>query len=154
MSKDKKQHKTIKLVSPEREVHVHINFIPTTESPFSPGYAYTHGAMATVGHSEIIVFGLSRDNATSILKDLLWRIVVKNEPLKVNHVYQDILAGHRAVFHELDIAKSQKYFSDHNKDDRPRKVMQLIWPDTNDLFPWETGFEETLRKLQPILGVH
>jgi hypothetical protein len=31
-------------------------------------------------------------------------------------------------------------------------LRQLVWPDKTGTFPWQAGFREEFRRLQPILG--
>jgi hypothetical protein len=31
-------------------------------------------------------------------------------------------------------------------------VLQIVWPDKQCRFPWESGFDEKARELQPVLG--
>lgn len=157
MAKRQKHHQTITIVapgSPECEIELHINHVPSGKTTFTPGYAYTSGLLAAVRHPEIVVFGLKREIAANILKDLVQRIVVNNASFRANHVYPDIFVGHRAVFHELAPAQIRKYLGERDRKGYASKALQLIWPDNKDLFPWETGFEEHLRRLQPVTGLH
>ena len=119
---------------------------------YLPGYAYTIGLHQKFKHPEIICFGLS----TALLGDLLNNAcasIINGSPLNAGVLYDEFIKNYPVQF--LNVNKS--YYSDYmaicnifyRTDDYP--ALQMIWPDKQSLFPWESGFNPDWKFKQPLL---
>ncbi len=119
------------------------------------GFAYTTGFMEAVGSPEIIMFGLRKGDAMhmarAIFADLesgalslteggLWppeepRKVMfrKVHPTQVRREYLNVAISHRIA---------------RGLDRESLEVIQVVWPDTNGVFPWEPAFDKDYRPRQ------
>jgi hypothetical protein len=115
------------------------------------GFSYSTGLWFTLGFPEIIVFSLKAETAHSVL----W------------NVFREVRAGKKppvgrptAVFANMNgvfFSVSREHYAEHfgwsrwfyGSDDFP--CLQLVWPDTHGVFPWQAGAEEHFRQSQPDL---
>lgn len=156
MARRQKRQRVISLRRATKTTHepdCRIIFVAPQRAPAVPCYTYTQGLMEALRHPELVVFGLEEGNAADILRDLVSRIATLRQRIKPNHLYTDVLLGHRTVFRELTQNQTFRYLRRTDKKGHVLKALQMVWPDTNDRFPWEAGFEENLRQLQPLLGL-
>ncbi|MHB8880405.1 MAG: DUF4262 domain-containing protein [Thermodesulfovibrionales bacterium] len=118
----------------------------------SPTISYSIGLWRSYNHPEIITFGLPPQVALIIINDIGERIKkgtrfkdgdraekLSNFPMAFVQVPKDRFEGN------LNVALAYYEHSEFG-------VLQLVWPDKQGKFPWETGFQEELRKSQPILA--
>lgn len=120
---------------------------------YLPAFAYSIGLYKTFKHPEIVCFGLSLD-ALSFLLNQVKRIVQRGEKLKVNQPYQEFLEGYDIQFIEVNKAFYPDYFGYANwfydyKDDY--SVLQLVWTDKKNRYPWDDEFDPELKRFQPLL---
>ncbi len=121
-----------------------------------PGFEYTIGLGKTMGHPEIIIFGLE----AGVSHDALWRMV-DNMKLGLNYrepgEYTGILKNLRCAIRPVDPAWHDGYFGqglwyyEHEGDPDGLEAVQVFWPDSQGRFPWEEGCEEESVYLQPLL---
>ncbi len=68
--------------------------------------------------------------------------------------YDGILRDLTVYFGRVEKQHYDEHFGQaqiyHGSDDE-FEVLQLVWPDSTGKFPWQEGFEEKLRKAQPLL---
>lgn len=122
--------------------------------PPRPGYSYTFGLEALVGHPEIVIFGLAPVAARGLLGLAVDHLrlgghIPEGEP------FVGLLAGSlRAVLVPVERAQHQGLFPTLPLiyGDQPWRVTQFVWPDRNGSLPWEEGWPEQLRLVQPVLG--
>jgi hypothetical protein len=118
----------------------------------SPAYAYTVGLTETYKHPEIIVFGLPANRAHAFLHHAIDEIEQSGrlEPLKRNSMFAvglDVMLLDRVTQREkYMLAAVERYGANGFS------AMQLVWPDTENNFPWEFDFDERFASDQPILG--
>lgn len=110
-----------------------------------PDFTYSTGFSASFDFPEIIVFGLSKDTAHSVLWDV-WRDIETNKKPPIGLKTIGIFGNADAVF--LPVAKSaypehlgwsRWFYRGDNFD-----CLQLVWPDREGKFPWEQGFDNDL----------
>ncbi|MGN7721853.1 DUF4262 domain-containing protein [Chitinophaga sp. 22620] len=120
---------------------------------YLPGFVYTIGLFKEFGHPEIICFGLKPAVMASILNHAC-DLVKKGENLTINRPYTGFLQGFEIQFLEVDKAYYPDYvgyagwFYDMTFD---FPLLQLIWPDKQQHFPWEPGFNPDWKFKQPLL---
>jgi hypothetical protein len=119
---------------------------------YLPACAYTVGLFATYNHPELIAFGLS----TKTLQDVLnigGEMVKQGRVLQPESIYPEFFEGVIATLVAVDPRNVPDYFGYaiwyHRTVGFP--CLQLVWTDRRGRYPWETGFDNNLRHLQPLL---
>jgi hypothetical protein len=115
-------------------------------------FAYTVGLWLNLGHPEVIVLGVAPEVAHTVFWNV-WDLAKAQGSLPVGQPVEGIgptpvylmPVGHLA---RTDLMLSDRWF--YRRDDFP--AVQVVWPDDNDLFPWEDGFDPACRWLQPDLS--
>lgn len=126
---------------------------PRPDESFAP-FAFTVGLFQTYQHPELIVFSLPMNVAHSILGTCVERIE-EGKTFDGGPVRSDVLNRYRAAFLTVDQSFYRDYlgtaigFYEHL--DFP--VLQLVWPDRDDHFPWEPNCNPSFSAEQPILSV-
>ncbi|SEW56353.1 DUF4262 domain-containing protein [Chitinophaga arvensicola] len=117
-----------------------------------PGFAYTIGLTQQFNHPEIICFGLS----TGLLKDILndaCELIKNGQSFQPGIDYDDFLEDFPLQFLSVDQSFLPDYFGIANAFYHASEytALQLVWPDKQSLFPWETGFHAAWKFKQPLL---
>jgi hypothetical protein len=119
-----------------------------------PNYAFSIGLFVNYGHAEIILFGLEGRRAASIINVVRDRAAA-GQKYAVGDVADDILVGQKACFVEVPLQLYDKYLGTaiwfYRRSPRPFPCLQLVWPDDDGRFPWETGYDAGLKVYQPLL---
>ena len=118
-----------------------------------PPWAFTIGFGDSFdGHPEVLAAGMNLDQLHALLNrvgDLL-RAGNRFEPEQRVH---SILEGFACAFKTVDARWHQAFAGNaawHHRDG-DFTLMQCFWPDPEGRFPWEDGYPEHLRPLQPLL---
>ncbi|MFV1977193.1 MAG: DUF4262 domain-containing protein [Candidatus Scalindua sp.] len=118
-----------------------------------PNFSYSIGIEKTFNKPEMVIVGLKRELAHSLINDYCSRIK-KGEIFEAGKYYSDFLEGFEVCF--IDVAK--KHYKEHfgwanwlykNND---FKVLQLIFPTTDNLWPWTNEVNESYLWWQRILN--
>jgi hypothetical protein len=118
-----------------------------------PGFAFTTGLWLTLRTAEIIVFSLEEDASNQIF----WNIfndAKGGREFRSHQRLANVLERYDVVL--LPVAK--RHYREHlgwsswfyRGDGFP--CLQLIWPDRNNAFPWQGGFEREFENDQPDLS--
>jgi hypothetical protein len=118
-------------------------------SDTSPTFSYTVG-LAAKGLPEIVVFGLPAQVAHQFLNDLGRRFTSTGVP-PLDTDLTDIAEDYPARLVPVPRAEADKYMFATKHRYPAYTAVQLVWVDTNSLFPWESGFDPDLALKQPIL---
>ncbi len=120
----------------------------------NPDYAFSIGLFVNYGHAEIILFGLEGRRAASII-NVVRDHVSSGKRYAAGDVANDVLVGQKVCFVEVPLQLYDKYLGTaiwfYAKSPRPFPCLQLVWPDRNGWFPWETGYDAGLKDYQPLL---
>ncbi len=117
-----------------------------------PGFAYSIGLYESFGHPEIICFGMNLNLMGELINETAnW--IRKDRKIEEYLSYSDFLENVDVKF--LPVKKS--FYDDYlafginyyNGDNFP--VMQLVWPDKENKFPWEEDFYKKWKFSQPLL---
>jgi hypothetical protein len=118
----------------------------------SPPFSYTVGLSAK-GYPEIIMFGLPMEIAHRFLNDMGRRFTNSGVPA-LDTDLDDVAEGFPARLVPAPRSEADQYmyavlhrFPDYT-------ALQLVWPDKNRRWPWDSGFEPSLVKQQPVLRNH
>jgi hypothetical protein len=141
-----------KLIHNVRERGCHIMSISGDER--APPFVFSIGLFVNYGHAEIIIFGREPKNAAGII-NVVRDDAAAGKKYVAGDVSSDILVGAKVCFIEVPLLLYDSYLGTaiwfYRKSPRPFPCLQLLWPDANDLLPGETGYDDSLRKYQPIL---
>lgn len=118
-----------------------------------PGFSYTTGFWSSLNFPELITFALKDDAAHQISWNVFNDLKRRREMLLKQRL-SDILDGADVVMVPVD----KRYYAEHlgwsrwfyGGDEFP--CVELVWPDRNNLFPWERGFERDFDGKQPDLS--
>lgn len=120
---------------------------------YLPGFAYSIGLFKNYNHPEIICFGLKANVVGSILnraKDL----IKKGRRFTTDKLYSDFLEAYDVQFVEVNKEFYANYlgyavwYYDKSFD---FPVLQLVWPDKQNNFPWDEHFNKDYIRRQPLL---
>jgi hypothetical protein len=118
-----------------------------------PPWSYTIGLYETWQHPELIVIGRSRATSHAILKTLADDIEMNSPPKLGNS------DGHRLLGMKYQVVQvDTRYYSDYvgfalwfyRK--RRFPLYQIVWADTDGLYPWHPQASKHFKEWQPILS--
>ena len=119
-----------------------------------PGFAYSFGLFEEFGQPAIIVFGLAVENMHRLINEIGQRMrggAKYSAETQVSGLLHD---GFICAFKKVDplhyrtTCNWSLWFYGGSR----FPVLQLFWPDKQNLLPWNPGFDEQLRRLQPDLS--
>ncbi len=118
-----------------------------------PLHSYSVGLYQNYNHPEIVIVGLQSKTAHTLINDV-------GAQIRKGRVYasgdrsSEFLNGYDVAFISVTDALYQDYFGQaidfYGSLEFP--VLQLVWPDSKHLLPWDPGFDESLRVQQPVLS--
>jgi hypothetical protein len=120
---------------------------------YMPAFVYSIGLFKKFKHPEIICFGLKTDIAASIINHAC-DLIKNGETLTVGKLYKGFLEGFSIQFLQVD----KEYFPDYvgyagwfynQTFDFP--LLQLVWTDKQNNFPWDKDFNVNWKFKQPLL---
>lgn len=117
-----------------------------------PGWGYSIGLFERFKHPEVVVFGLEKDVSLGLLE-----IVLDNVRVGISYqtagLYPDLIEGVLCTFRSVEkswyrplLGRATRFYGGINF-----PVIQCVWPDNNQVFPWQPGFREDWRWAQPLL---
>lgn len=131
------------------DLHQHFTVINTTvldtnKNPLH--YSFTKG-LNVLGMKEMCVYGMSPASAVEVLNHLA--VIQQKGELKIDHKYSEFLVGFDLIVKEVPASNSIKRFGVSPPCTvLAREMLQVVWPDEQNIFPWEEGFDERQRHLQ------
>lgn len=142
------------VIAPAAAAHGHL--IHAAEADPGAGllpFAYTSG-LASSGHPELVIVGQPATVARPVLDALaaqgLGAKAMGGRGIGPGDMYPGIIRG--AALAIVGPATAGSYLAGHadalSMDERP--PLQVVWPDKSGLFPWQGGYDQSLR--QPLLG--
>ena len=114
-----------------------------------PWFTYTVGLMQTIKHPDFIIAGLPPDITKKIIKNIYNYIVNKNEIIEPDTEYTGFLPNNLPVIFKTckKIAFDEYMYKTNwfnNEATCENAAYQIVWPDHNNLFPWDEGFNERI----------
>ena len=118
----------------------------------TPGWAYSVGLFHNFSHPEVVVFGLRREVAHHLLNHLADEIRAGNR-FEPGGEYPDLLEGVRCTFREVSSIWNYPFlgWADWFYEGGEYPVLQCIWPDREQRYPWSDGFPAEWVLMQPLL---
>jgi len=126
-------------------------------SDASPSFVYSVGLMFSLGHPELIIFGLDGEGYY-VLRAMVEDIRAGRsfaEPATYDDVLAEGAIATRRVHpsqHELHLGYATGYCRERGRTGE-LEAMQVLWPDTADRFPFQPGCDEETYALQPRLDL-
>ena len=139
-----------------REIHTdgwQITGVLDREQNKGLDFAYSIGLFHTLGHPEIILFGLPIDACMRAV-NLIALDIRRGRRFRLLTVYDRILTPpHTCCFREVD----RKHYYGHVGyalwfyENDPFPMLQCFWSDEQGRFPWEPNCKSWVRDAQPLL---
>jgi hypothetical protein len=117
------------------------------------GYAYSIGFFHSLGHPEVILFGLPLDTCMRAV-NVIGIDTQSGKRFEPNRVYAGILQRpHRVCFKEIDRKHFRNYigYALWFYEADPFPLFQCFWSDERGRFPWDQGCSSYCRESQPAL---
>jgi hypothetical protein len=117
-----------------------------------PEFTYSIGLYHTFQIPEIIILGLPSDLAHSVLNEIASR-ARDGERFQTTDTVTGLLEGFPVVFRSVPEAHIEPHFGWARwfYDGQPFPALQLVWPTTSGIWPWEERASDDFRARQPIL---
>lgn len=119
---------------------------------YLPAFVYSIGLYQKFGQPDIICIGLKTEVAAATINHAC-ELIKNGETLQTKKPYADFLSGYDIQF--IEVAK--EYYRDYvgyascfyQSSEFP--LWQLVWPDKQHNYPWDTGFNPAWKFQQPLL---
>jgi hypothetical protein len=118
----------------------------------APGWSYSVGLWRNYRHPELVVFGLSRDVSHDLLNHAGDEIRA-GRPFVVDEKSAELLERVPCIFKPVAPLWHHPLFGWNNwfYRDEEYAVLQCIWPDHDQNWPWDEAFRPDWRWAQPLL---
>jgi hypothetical protein len=120
-----------------------------------PPYTFSIGLFLNYGQPEIVVFGLDGSDAAAFINDIRDR-AAKGQRYVAGDVSDDLVTGYRFCFIDVPLKRYGDYLGTaiwfYAKSPRPFPCLQLVWPDRDGRFPWQTACDPLVKRDQPLLS--
>jgi Domain of unknown function (DUF4262) len=120
-----------------------------------PPYVFSIGLFLNYHQPEIVIFGLDGRDSAAIINDVRDR-AAKGQRYTAGDVSDELLVGYRACFVDVPLQRYDEYLGTaiwfYYKSPRPFPCLQMVWPDRDGRFPWDTKFDPLLKARQPLLS--
>ncbi len=118
-----------------------------------PMFAYTVG-LSRASLPEIICIGINPGISTEIINTLAALMRERGVPEPMTRIPDLVQGGIDTMLIDVPVEASIDEYLCAAPRFSPRidRVMQMVWPDTKNVFPFEPGFEERFRPMQPLLN--
>ena len=118
-----------------------------------PRFTYSIGIEKKTNKPDLIITGLKREIANWMINEYNRR-VIEGEVFESSKYYDDFLEGIQVTFVEVDKKHYKEYFGWglwYNNGDN-FKMLQLVYPSTSGVWPWDEGAPEDFTWFQPLLN--
>lgn len=132
---------------------LHVTFVRPEGAATS--CAYTVGLWHKHRHPEVVVFGLELD-AVDELCGALAEEVEDGKRFAAGEQHAGLLVDYAVRFLEVPADTAAGLCDDiaWAYEGEAVPLLQLVWPDKNQRWPWQDDVREGFKKAQPLLGPH
>jgi Domain of unknown function (DUF4262) len=120
-----------------------------------PQYSFSVGIYYTFGHPEILVMGLSSEVAHKFI-NLIPVHIAGGRSFRQGERTDELAEGFVCSFIPVSLEHYEEYLGYgiwfYREMKQPFPVLQLVWPDNQGLFPWESKYDERYCNLQRLLS--
>jgi len=124
------------------------------EDERGPAYCFSVGLFHTLQVPEICIYGLRETSVMGQIINTVGDLMKSGERFADWHESDDVLDGFSCMFRRVDRELYAEYFGYarwfYESDDFP--MLQCVWPDGANRFPWESDFDAQLVERQPVLA--
>jgi len=116
-------------------------------------FSYTIGLFHTYGHPELLIYGLPREIARTVL-NVAAEAAASGKAMDLNQPTDELLEGYACVFVPVPLVDYPEHvgFARWYYDGDNFPVQQVVWPSKTGLFPWHPEASVEFRAKQPVLG--
>jgi Domain of unknown function (DUF4262) len=116
-------------------------------------FSYTVGLFHTYGHPELLIYGLPREVAHSVLS-IAAEAAARGSAINLAEPTDQLLEDYSCVFVPVPITEYPEHvgFARWYYDGDNFPVQQVVWPSKTGLFPWHPEASIEFRSKQPVLG--
>ena len=119
-----------------------------------PRYSFSVGLWLNFGQAELVIFGLEGRDAAGVINNVR-DCAAAGRGYAAGDVCDDLLVDTRVCFVEVPLRLYDKYLGTaiwfYQKSPRPFPCLQMVWSDGKGRFPWESGYDLSLKQYQPVL---
>ena len=133
----------------------HAQSVIPSAGTYGYAYLYTIGLGQNFGHPELVVIGMDAETAFPLTIKVVG-IVRSGAKLPLYVRIENVLEGLDVMLTPVPaddlpewFAMGLSYYAQHL--DTPMRVVQIVWPDASNRFPWEPGFDEGYATLTTVL---
>ena len=137
-----------------REHGCHVYSVFAHEESGSPSFSYSIGLEDSVGVPDVIVLGENASIGKSMI-DAYQEFAVAGMRFERSRLYADFLGGGFKVYIEpveRDAVAEYMLGCFRWYGERPWRAVQIVFPSTQGVWPWEEDAPRWLAKGQPMLG--
>ena len=118
-----------------------------------PPFAYSIGIHQTSAAPEVVVIGLKQAMAHSVVNEYNTRVRA-GERFVIGQRYSGFLGGHDVQIGSVHHSHYDEYFGTAMGyyDHADFEVLQIIWPNTSGVWPWDEAADDWLQQRQPLLA--
>ncbi len=119
---------------------------------YLPAFVFSIGLFKKFTHPEIICFGLKGEVAAAIINHAC-NLIKTGENLETHKLYRGFLEGYNIQFIEVAREHYQDYvgYAGWFYDSFDFPLLQVVWPDKQNNFPWDKTFNPEWKFKQPLL---
>jgi hypothetical protein len=128
----------------------HVTYV--REESGLPGWTFSIGLFETFKHPEVLIFGLSMDVSTAVI-NRLGKSIESGKVYEAGFYYPEVFESIECVFHSVEpiwfpvfLGTATRFYKECEF-----PVLQCIWPDKDQRFPWSRQFRANLHNAQPWL---
>ena len=139
-----------KLLSDIDRIGWHVVMIP--EEDGTPGWSFSVGFFQTFNHPEVVVFGLPLDLSGQVINGI-GADIQKGKTFESGPEYPDILEGVLCTFRTVVRRWYRPFlgYAGWYYRGAAFPVLQCIWPDKEQHYPWQPEFQRAWSWAQPQL---
>jgi hypothetical protein len=117
-----------------------------------PPFAYSVGITRETGAAEVIVIGLKKPLAHSVVNEYNRRVRT-GEKFLAGNCYAGFIEGFECQLRKVHASQYRDYLGWcrwlYNGNDF--ETLQIVYPNTSGIWPWESGASDWFRSWQPLL---
>jgi hypothetical protein len=124
------------------------------DDPEVPAYVFSVGMFHTLGQPEICIFGLGNLSTMGTIVNVVGELMRSGRRFEDRQESDEVLDGYTCAFRRVNPSLYREYFGYcrwfYEGDDFP--MLQCIWPDKANRFPWDSQFDSRVIPTQPVLA--
>ena len=118
-----------------------------------PPFAYSVGIQKSSSAPEVVVIGLKQPLAHSVVNEYNKRIR-NGEKFEIGKNYSNFIEGFEVLVSKVDKSHYREYFGFNRwlYEGDNFDIVQLVYPNTSGIWPWQKESDDWFRSWQPVLA--